>query len=236
VSWSVPSGDGESPVTGYTVTPFIGAAAQTTTTVGASTTSTTITGLSNGSAYTFKVKATNAVGNSPDSAASNTVTPGFTVFELGTPATADSGDPNAVSLGVKFRADNDGLVRGVRFYKSALNTGTHVGSLWSATGTLLAQGTFTGETASGWQALTFASPVAVTAGTTYVVSYLAPSGHYSVTSGGFGSGPINNVPLHGVSDSVSANGVYAYSSSSVFPGSSFNAGNYWVDLLFAPAP
>jgi hypothetical protein len=76
----------------------------------------------------------------------------------------------------------------------------------------------------------------VTAGTTYVVSYLAPNGHYSVTSGGFGSGPINNVPLHGVSDSVSANGVYAYSSSSVFPGSSFNAGNYWVDLLFAPAP
>ncbi len=38
---------------------------------------------------------------------------------------------------------------GVRFYKSAANTGTHIGSLWSASGQLLAQATFTNETASG---------------------------------------------------------------------------------------
>ena len=44
---------------------------------------------------------------------------------------------------------------------------------------LLATGTFTGETASGWQTLQFASPVAVTADTTYVASYFAPNGHYS---------------------------------------------------------
>ena len=44
-------------------------------------------------------------------------------------------------------------------------------SLWSSTGTLLATGTFSNETASGWQELDFSSPVAVTAGTTYVASY-----------------------------------------------------------------
>ena len=38
---------------------------------------------------------------------------------------------------------------------------------------------FTGESASGWQTVTFAAPVAVTAGTTYVASYYAPVGHYS---------------------------------------------------------
>ena len=43
----------------------------------------------------------------------------------------------------------------------------------------MATGTFTGESASGWQTLTFASPVNVTAGSTYVVSYYAPNGHYS---------------------------------------------------------
>ena len=43
-------------------------------------------------------------------------------------------------------------------------------------GTLLASGTFTGESASGWQKLAFASPVAVTANTAYVASYYAPAG------------------------------------------------------------
>ena len=58
------------------MTPYIGAVAQTPKDVtGTGATSTTITGLTNGTAYTFKVKATNAVGTSAHSAASNTVTP-----------------------------------------------------------------------------------------------------------------------------------------------------------------
>ena len=52
------------------------------------------------------------------------------------------------------------------------NTGTHVGNLWTTSGTLLATGTFSGETASGWQQLNFTTPVDITAGTTYVASLL----------------------------------------------------------------
>ena len=37
----------------------------------------------------------------------------------------------------------------MRFYKDADNTGAHTGSLWSSTGTLLASGTFSGETRVG---------------------------------------------------------------------------------------
>ena len=88
----------------------------------------------------------------------------------------------AVELGVKFTADTSGFVTGVRFYKSAPNTGTHTGSLWSSTGTLLATANFTNETSSGWQQVTFSSPVAVTAGTTYVASYHTTTGHYAATS------------------------------------------------------
>src|SRR5439155_929675 len=76
-----------------------------------------------------------------------------------TPGTPDSGDRNAVELGLKFRTDTFGTITGVRFYKASTNTGTHVGNLWSASGQLLARGTFTGETASGWQTVSFAQPV-----------------------------------------------------------------------------
>ncbi len=88
---------------------------------------------------------------------------------------------------MKFHADVAGYVTGVRFYKGPRNNGTHVGSLWSATGTRLARATFTGETTTGWQEVTFDTPVAVTADTTYVASYFAPGGGYGVDTGYFPS-------------------------------------------------
>ena len=194
-----------------------------------------VTGLTNGTAHTFTVTATNASGTSPASGASNAVTPRASLFELATPTTVDGGDTSAVVLGVKFRSTAAGSVTGLRFYKAAANTGTHIGRLWSTTGTLLAEGTFGGETASGWQALTFATPVAITAGTTYVASYLAPNGRYSVTGAAFASDPFENAPLSALASPESPNGVYAYSATPVFPSASFNASNYWVDVLFAPA-
>jgi N,N-dimethylformamidase beta subunit-like, C-terminal/Domain of unknown function (DUF4082)/Fibronectin type III domain len=234
VSWSAPSSDGDSPITGYTVTPYVGATAQTAVSVGASTTSKTVTGLDNGTAYTFKVKATNAVGTGAASAASSAVTPAATVLDFTTPSTIDSGDNGSVTLGMKFQTDFTGTATGVRFYKAAGNTGTHVGALWTAGGTLLAQATFSSETATGWQHVLFSSPVSLSANTTYVVSYLAPNGNYSVTAGGFASA-IDNPPLHGLSNGTSANGLFAYGGASTFPTASYNAGNYGVDVLFQPA-
>jgi Domain of unknown function (DUF1929)/Fibronectin type III domain len=76
VSWTAPA-NGNSPITSYTVTPYIGSSAQTPTTVTGSppASSTTISGLTNGTAYTFTVTATNSIGSGPASAASNSVTP-----------------------------------------------------------------------------------------------------------------------------------------------------------------
>ena len=164
------------------MTPYIGSIAQTPKTVSASASSTTVTGLTNGESYTFKVSATNSNGDGDASAASNAVTPRLTIFEFADPGAADGGDGSSVELGVKFTSDVDGEVRGIRFYKASTNTGTHIGSLWTAGGTRLAQVTFSDETGSGWQSATFSDPVSVTAGTTYVASYFAPNGHYSVTA------------------------------------------------------
>jgi hypothetical protein len=121
----------------------------------------------------------------------------------------------------------------VRFYKQTGNTGTHVGRLWTATGTLLGTVTFSGETASGWQQANFASPIAITAGTTYVVTYLAPAGHYSADAGFFANAGVDRPPLHALGDGVDGpNGVYRYGTGGVFPTDTFQSTNYWVDAVF----
>jgi hypothetical protein len=155
-----------------------------------------------------------------------------------TPTTTDSGDPASIEAGVKFTTDVSGYITGIRFYKAAANTGTHIGNLWTSTGQLLASATFTNESASGWQQVNFSQPVAVSPNTTYVVSYFAPNGHYSDDGAYFYTVPqmmqpestVNSAPLHALHNT---NGVYTYSGASTFPTSSNDASNYWVDPVFS---
>jgi hypothetical protein len=180
------------------------------------------------------------VGTGAASAASSPVTPAATTCtactiwpSTATPATVDVADTSSVELGVKFKSDVNGSITGIRFYKGPSNTGTHVGNLWSASGTLLASVTFTGESASGWQQATFATPVTITAGTVYVASYLAPVGHYSANTGYF-TAAVDSPPLHALQDGASGgNGVYSYGGASTFPTNTYNSANYWVDVVFS---
>jgi hypothetical protein len=150
-----------------------------------------------------------------------------------TPGLIDSGDGNGVELGVRFRADVNGYITGLRFYKASTNTGAHIGNLWTNSGTLLAGATFSGESTSGWQQVTLASPVAITANTTYVASYFAPSGHYSGDNYYFANASVDNSPLHALADGFDGpNGAYTYGSTSSFPPSTFRSTNYWVDVVF----
>jgi hypothetical protein len=108
VTWTAPS-PGTSPITSYTITPYIGTAAQPARTVTGSppSTSTTISGLTNGTAYTFTVSATNAVGTGPASAASNSVTPSAPTAPA--KPTAVTGTPGNASATVTWSAPaNDG--------------------------------------------------------------------------------------------------------------------------------
>ncbi|WDR02952.1 DUF4082 domain-containing protein [Devosia algicola] len=148
-----------------------------------------------------------------------------------TPATTTVNDPNGVELGMKFTSSEAGTITGLRFYKGPQNTGTHTGTLWSATGTALGTLTFQGETASGWQTASFASPIAIDANTTYVASYHS-NGFYSATPNGFGS-EVTSGPLTAPSSASSGgNGLYAYGGASAFPTNSYNASNYYVDVIF----
>ncbi|WP_285501440.1 DUF4082 domain-containing protein [Actinokineospora sp. NBRC 105648] len=150
------------------------------------------------------------------------------LFKSRTPATVDAGDASDVELGVKFTVGASANVTGVRFYKNFNNTGTHTGSIWSTTGQRLATGTFANESGSGWQTLTFAQPLQIQAGQTYIASYRAPNGHYSVDNGYFAAqGAGRGVLTAPSSPAGGGNGVYVYGGG--YPSSSYNANNYWVD-------
>jgi hypothetical protein len=144
--------------------------------------------------------------------------------------TADS-DTGSYEMGVKFSSSVATRVLGIKFYKGTGNTGTHTGTLWAADGTQLATGTFTGETASGWQTLTFATPVNIAAGTTYVASYTVPNGHYAADARYFWAGSVTSTPLTApASAGAVENGVY-HAGGAGFPTSSYQGGNYWVDVI-----
>ena len=154
-----------------------------------------------------------------------------------TPADIDVGPDSSVELGVSFKSDTNGYITGIRFYKSAANTGTHVGNLWSGSGTLLATATFTGETASGWQQVNFSNPVAITGNTVYVASYFVTAGHYSADWNFFTTLGVDNGYLHAPANGIVApNGVFTYGTSSAFPASSHASANYWVDVVFNTSP
>ena len=164
----------------------------------------------------------------PRSGVSYTVSPSssLTLFSASaTPAVANVNDPNAVDVGFKFTSTTNGEITGIRFYKGPTNTGTHIGDLWSSTGTLLASATFTNETASGWQQVNFSTPVKITAGTTYVASYYTSSGNYSDTPYYFDTlqNPTNG-SLTAIADGL--NGVYAYGTNT-FPS---NVAHLWRQL------
>src|SRR5262249_9098141 len=100
VSFDVPVSDGDAPITTYTVTASPGGA-----TVTGSTSPLSVTGLSNGVAYTFTVVATNSAGDSAPSNPSAPASPasgaialgigewyvGFTQIHLTTAMFADTG-------------------------------------------------------------------------------------------------------------------------------------------------
>jgi hypothetical protein len=97
---------------------------------------------------------------------------------------------------------------------------------------------FTNETDSGWQEAIFPTPIPVTAGTVYVVSYFAPQGHYANDNNSFDLG-VDSEKLFalGISEAGGdpfGNGVYLISPQGGFPVFSNLASNYWVDVIFVP--
>lgn len=107
VTFTAPAANASSPITGFEVVVNTGGAAvQTVTGVEASATTATVPGLTNGTSYTFQVRAVNQFGAGPLSAESNAVTPSAAAPGPPTAVTATAG---AASATVAWTAPaNDG--------------------------------------------------------------------------------------------------------------------------------
>ncbi|HEU4719644.1 MAG TPA: DUF4082 domain-containing protein, partial [Bacteroidia bacterium] len=150
-----------------------------------------------------------------------------------TPAVQLANDGQSIEFGVKFQSAIAGYITGLRFYKGNGTTGTHEGHLWTGTGTLLADETYTSETSNGWQLVTLSTPVAINANTTYVASCYSSSGDYPYTDLFF-SNAFTHGPLQALADGEDGpNAVYAYGYGPTFPENSYQSSNYWVDVVFA---
>ena len=132
-------------------------------------------------------------------------------------------------MGVKFTTSQAAKVKMFSYYKTAGETGSHIGNLWSSTGTLLASVTFVNETASGWQFAELSSNIYITPGNTYVVSVNSNSEYAAGGAQSLGSSITN-----GVLSTVADNNNGVYGSPGVFPTSSFNNNNYFRDILVEP--
>lgn len=156
------------------------------------------------------------------------------------PAHFDNTDiGGSLELGVKFQVDVPGTIQSIRFYKATtVNTTPITVGLWTSTGTLLAQATAT-VSGTGWQQINLPAPVSISPQTTYVASYFITSAPgaiigYPFDTQTFGSGGIDNGPLHALASGLDGgNGVFKYTNSAAFPTQTFNSTNYWVDVVFA---
>ena len=145
-----------------------------------------------------------------------------------------TGGGTKVTLGLKFWTSQPGTISGIRFYRAEVSSHGYVAKLYSAGGVLLGSATLAHESGSmpGWQVANFASPFPISANTTYVASYYSVAGQgagdpYELKTG-VAQGPLT-APA---SSAVGGNG--AYSSKNVFPKSSYEASNYYVDVSFVP--
>ena len=123
LTWTAPASDGGAAITSYRITPYIGANAQTPVNTGSSSTGFTVTGLTNGTAYTFRVAATNAVGTGPDSAASPPITP---AVPPANPIVLENQNPGTTSW--KFTDDRKALNQEIEGYasKTSVNKGSSI--------------------------------------------------------------------------------------------------------------
>ena len=143
--------------------------------------------------------------------------------------------PARSSSGVKFRSDEAGFITGLRFYKGALNTGTHVGHLWTADGTHARRGDLHRRERVGLAGGELRRRrCAIDRG--HDLRRLLPRAERATTRPPTAtSRPTASTTRRCTRSPTATTGRTAstdYGAGGVFPTETFKASNYWVDVVF----
>jgi hypothetical protein len=135
---------------------------------------------------------------------------------------------------VKFWSSQSGTISAIRFYRAVKSSQGYVAELYTSGGTLLGSVTLAHDSGSapGWEVANFASPIPVSANTTYIAAYYCPIGQGAWDEGGMSQGATNGPLTAPASSAVGGNGVWH--PNNAFPSSNYDASNYYVDVLFTP--
>lgn len=137
-----------------------------------------------------------------------------------------SGDGLSYEMGVRIAVTAPARLTAIRFYKDSLETGTHTGRIWDASGHELAEVPFQSETTSGWQSAPLSTPLELEPGQTYTVSVNINAyfvDQYDALDNEIVSGPIGSI-------ADGNNGVFAGAAGD-YPTSSYRSSNYFVDVV-----
>lgn len=160
-----------------------------------------------------------------------------TIFGNATPS-PQSTYSTPITGGVKFWSSQAGTISAIRFYRATANPGSYyIACLYTASGGLLRSVTLQGEPnpVPGWQVANFATPISISANTTYVAAYYVPAGgSYQLVPGGLTTGVTSGPLTAPASGSVGGNGVYSDTQGFPSTGSARNS-NFLVDVVFNPA-
>lgn len=167
--------------------------------------------------------------------AQNCLAQTISIFGNTVPSGAGEGNQTPITLGVKFWSSQSGTVSAIRFYRGTTSPQGYVASLYSARGSVLGSVTMAQESGPvpGWQVATLASPISISANTTYVAAYYVPSGEYMRVPYGLTQGVTTGPLTAPASSTVGGNGVVHYSGSG-FPTKTWENANYLADVVFTP--
>ena len=155
-------------------------------------------------------------------------------------------DPtSSYELGNKIVPQINGYITALRFYKSIVTPDTtHDGNIWDANGNNLATVTFTNESDYGWQEASLATPLHVTRGQVYVISYGMTTGDYQAYAGAFTT-PLSSPGIiaypsgdsrNTTTGSGTNNAVFT-STKGIYPASNGSVnGYYYIDAVFSTSP
>lgn len=151
------------------------------------------------------------------------------------PAVPSLAESLPVEVGVEFSATRAGSVTAIRLFAGQGNGGAHRGSLWTASGELLARVRFDtspGTSAGEWRTAHLDTPVALEPGRAYVVSYFAPQGHYAYTPRAF----VDGWAKGDLRAAAGGNGRFLYGAEGGFPTQTHASTNYFADVVFEADP